>query len=406
MIELALVAGTLAAGSCAAWAGLRSRGMDRWIGSYARQAARRGPLEGPVHLILAIADHYEPKIGQAPPGVARGRVERWVRDYPRQFGGFRDSDGRPPRHSFFYPVEEYEPEYLDALAGLCRDGYGEVEIHLHHDNDTAENLRQTLSSFRDLLVRRHGLLARDRRNGEPVYAFIHGNWALDNSLPGGHWCGVNNELDVLRETGCYADFTLPSAPSLAQTRKINSLYYAIDDPLRPKSHDWGHDVGRDPAPAGSLLMVQGPLMLDWSRRKWGFLPGIEAACVQAGAPASVKRLDLWLRARVQVPSRPDWYFVKLHCHGGWEAHFDALLGEPMVRFHRDLAQRARQDERFHYHYVTAREMANLIKAAEAGWTGSVADARDYLYVWDAQDAAIPRVAGPGVPPASVLPASD
>ncbi|MEJ7636728.1 MAG: hypothetical protein WKF75_01760 [Singulisphaera sp.] len=50
---------------------------------------------------------------------------------------------------------------------------------------------------------------------------------------------VNNEIDVLRETGCYADFTLPSAPSPTQTRQINSIYYASDDPRRPKSHDRG-----------------------------------------------------------------------------------------------------------------------------------------------------------------------
>ena len=72
------------------------------------------------------------------------------------------------------------------------------------------------------MAERHGLLSRDRYTGEVGYGFIHGNWALDNSRPDGRMCGVDNELDVLRETGCYADFTLPSAPSPTQTRKINS----------------------------------------------------------------------------------------------------------------------------------------------------------------------------------------
>jgi hypothetical protein len=110
----------------------------------------------------------------------------------------RDSDGRPPRHSFFYPAEEYEPEHLDALTDLCRAGLGEVEVHLHHDNDTADNLRRTLTGFRDLLIDRHGQLARHRRTGEPAYAFIHGNWAPDNSRPDGRWCGVTNALDGYR----------------------------------------------------------------------------------------------------------------------------------------------------------------------------------------------------------------
>jgi hypothetical protein len=54
-----------------------------------------------------------------------------------------------------------------------------------------------------------------------------------------------------------------------------------------------------------------------------------------------------------------------------------LLGEPMVRFHEDLARRACENPHFHHHYVTAREMYNLVKAAEAGFQGSVAEALDF-----------------------------
>src|SRR5262249_12605058 len=153
-------------------------------------------------------------------------------------------------------------------------------VHLHHADDTAESLRRTLSEARDMLAGRHGLLARDRRTGEVKYGFVHGNWALCNSHQGGHWCGVNNELDVLRETGCYADFTMPSAPHRAQTRTINSIYYAVDRPGRTKSHDSGTPVGAGRPPANSLMMIQGPLVLSWSSRKWGLLPRVENGCLQ------------------------------------------------------------------------------------------------------------------------------
>ena len=95
------------------------------------------PASGPLHVLLCVADHYEPKWAAAPPHVQQERVERWVRDYPRLAAGIEDSRGRPPQHTFFYPAEEYEPEYLDQLAGLCRRGLGDVEIHLHHDHDTS-----------------------------------------------------------------------------------------------------------------------------------------------------------------------------------------------------------------------------------------------------------------------------
>jgi hypothetical protein len=338
---------------------------------------RRPRAQEEVHLLLCVADHFEPKQYRPTLEVSRARVRRWFEDYPRQFGRFRDSDGRTPRHTFFYPVEEYEVEYLDALAHLCRQGFGEVEIHLHHDDDTPEHLRETLLAFKHILAERHGLLSRDPRSGEVVYGFIHGNWALDNSRPDGKHCGVNNELDILRETGCYADFTLPSAPHPTQTSKINSIYYAVDDPCSPKSHNTGIDVGSAPRPARSLMLIQGPLILDWGRRKLGVLPRLENACLQGSQPARIERLDRWLRARVQMPSRPDWFFVKLHTHGGAEENHDVLLGESMVRFHEDLARRARDNPHFHYHYVTAREMYNLVKAAEAGWRGSVAEALDF-----------------------------
>jgi len=44
--------------------------------------------------------------------------------------------------------------------------------------------------------------------------------------------------------------------------KINSIYYAIDDPDRPRSHDRGIDVGSVSEPAkgrrGRILIDRGP----------------------------------------------------------------------------------------------------------------------------------------------------
>jgi hypothetical protein len=360
----------------------RRRYWSRWLVPYLRESRRRRPPDpdADIHVILCIADHYEPKADGADAAHGSRRVEHWRREYPRLLGGFRDSDGRPPRHTFFFPIEEYEPDYLDALAELCRAGLGEVEIHLHHANDTAEGLRARMLGFRDLLVERHGLLSRQRDTGEVAYGFIHGNWALCNSRPDGSWCGVDNELAILHETGCYADFTYPSAPDPTQPPLINRIYYAQDVPGRKRSHEVGHFLGNGPAPRQSVMMVQGPLVLDWSKPKWGVLPRFENGCLQGSQPPRIERLDAWLRARVQSPRRPDWFFVKLHSHGAPEDAHDTLLGAPMVSFHQALAERARKNPRFHYHYVTAREMVNLVRAAEAGFTGPVKDALDYELV--------------------------
>ncbi len=367
---------------------IRRRNMQRWLGSYAlhalsRRFTGRPPRDGQVHVLLCIADHFEPAWGGASNAAADARVSAWVSEYPRTLGGFRDSDGRPPRHTFFYPIDQYESRHVDALAGLCRAGFGEIEIHLHHDHDTAESLDRTLRRFTQLLADRHGLLGRWARppagagvqEGSAAYGFVHGNWALDNSRPDGRWCGVHNELDVLHRTGCYADFTLPSAPDITQTRKINSIYYAAGDRARPAAHDRGVDVGAAMGhPAGPML-IQGPLLI--ARPKGRLLPRVENACVQAGQPLTMERMNAWLRAGVRIRTRPDWLFVKLHTHGAAEANQPVLCGPPAADFHRGLADRAARDPRFKFYYVTAREMYNLARAAEAGWAGLVASVRDF-----------------------------
>ncbi len=356
---------------------IRRRNMHRWLPTYLRERSKRRlpNSDEEVHLILCIADHYEPKADRADAARALARVKTWASRYPEQIGKFKDSDGRPPRYSFFFPEEEYEPEYLDLLAELCRAGFAEVELHLHHHNDTAEGFREKLVRFRDLLVNRHGLLARHRETGRIMYGFIHGNWALCNSRPDGELCGVNNELAILLETGCYADFTFPSAPNITQPAVINRIYAACDRPGEPASHETAYPL--DAGPPNSIVCIQGPLVLDWSLRKLGILPSLENSCVQSTQPATLARLWNWLRARVQVPARPDWFFVKLHAHGAPEVDHEALLGEPMARFHADLAKLASDNPKFHYHYVTAREMYNLVRAAQAGFKGNVADALDW-----------------------------
>jgi hypothetical protein len=335
------------------------------------------PPKGPIELLLCLADHFEPGAGGATAQLADERVNRWVETYPQLFGSFHDSDGLPPRHTFFYPLEMYRRMELTRLSELCRDGFGEVEVHLHHDNDNAWNLRTTLDDYCRKIHQEHGLLTREPQTGQIRYGFVHGNWALNNSHPSGRWCGVDNELAVLRQTGCYADFTFPSYPSPTQPRKINSLYYPRAQHSRRRALSGGPEVGAGSAQSNSPMLIQGPLVLNWHSRKFGMLPRIENGNIQESQPPASYRINLWLSARVQVASRPDWFFVKLHAHGATESGQTVLLGEAMQQFHGSLARRSNANPNFRYHYVTAREMYNLARAAEADWRGSVDQARDF-----------------------------
>jgi hypothetical protein len=273
-----------------------------------------------------------------------------------------------PQHTFFYPAEQYDPEVLESLAQLARDGFGDVEVHLHHDHDCSQGFRDKITSFVQLLNQRHGLLRRDPA-GRISYGFIHGNWALDNARPDGRWCGVNDEISILHESGCYADFTLPCAPEPGQTRRVNSIYYAVDDPLQPKSHDWGAParVGCE-RPADGLLMIQGPLAWNWMRRKWLVIPRLENGDLHGQNVPTWSRFCLWQRVGVTVLGRPDWVFIKQHTHGTNECNSELFLAGTWRNFHQQLALRCQSDPQLRYYYVTAHELAGLVHQAEQGVT--------------------------------------
>jgi len=330
---------------------------------------------GLTDIFLCIADHFEPEHGEVDLGVQRGRVAEWVERYPAVAKRFADSNGRPPQHTFFFPEEAYRPELLDPLAELCRQGFGDVEIHLHHDHDTASALRDRLGTFTEALFHKHGLLRR-RRDGAIIFGFVHGDWALDNARPDGRSCGINNEITVLLEAGCYADFTLPAAPDPSQTRTVNSIYYAVDDPARPRSHEFGVPVRAGAQPtANGLLMVQGPLMFDMRRRIWGIFPGLENGALDSSDAhlPTLERFVSWVDAGVSVEGRPEWIFVKIYTHGAIEHNAAVLLGPEMAAFHTDINRAFNDGVRYRLHYVTAYEMATLVKAAEAGLTGAPRD---------------------------------
>lgn len=363
------------------------RALDLWLPGYLRRTPPSVATAPITDVMFAIGDHFEPRHDSDAAG-ALARVARWQREYPALVREFRGSGGVCPRHTFFYPIEQYDPELLTRIADVCAATGSELEVHLHHDRDTAQGLRDKLAQGKEDLAR-HGGLARDEA-GRLRFGFIHGNWALAHSHPHGRACGVPEELTVLREAGCYADFTLPSAPDRTQTKTVNALYYASTTG-RPKPHDTGVPArvapgakpgrrGPDHRDPGELLLVQGPLALNWQRRKYGLLPRIENAEVSGANPPTPDRLRLWLDTRIAVEGRPEWVFIKLHTHGGIPPNMATLLGDPMRRFYAHLLERAAGPEGFRIHFVTTREMVNILHAAEDGATGDAGAFRNYRYM--------------------------
>ena len=207
---------------------------------------------------------------------------------------------------------------------------------------------------------------------------IHGNWALNNSRKDGRWCGINDQSTLLVDAGCYADFTYPSAPDETQPTKINSIYYGCSSKDQPKGHNKGRDARVGQFVKNGLLMMEGPLALNWRRRKMGILPSIENGDIAGSYLPTRDRVDLWIKQRISVKGKPDWIFVKVHCHGAPEKNADVLLGKPMDDMFSYLESEYNDGKQFVLHYVTAREMVNMVKAAEAEEQGNPNEYRDYM----------------------------
>jgi hypothetical protein len=351
------------------------------LGSIKRRPPR---CDGKRHVFFCFVDHFEPMWKGADENSALERVRMWLSRYPVVTAGLEDGGGRPPQHTFFYPEEEYHPQCLDMLAELRRKGLGDVEIHLHHDNDTSESLREKLQNFKGVLRRRHGLLRENPRTGEIEYGFIHGNWALDDSGPGGRYCGVRDEITILEETGCYADFTFPSAPHPTQPPMINVIYYATDDPVKAKSHHRGREVVFGRHTGGDLLMITGPLAVNWRLRRRGIFPAIENGDVTSINPPVPARIDLWVKTAIGVRGWPGWIFIKVHTHGAQEANSSFLLGEGIKMLHEHLAGRYNDGRNYVLHYVTSWETANCVRILEKGDREgiSLVEAFDYDAAWN------------------------
>lgn len=349
---------------------LRNKNLHTWLRGYGRHLLHRALAPrptGPRHLLFALCDHYEPLWGGASDEVGHARVDAWAARYPA-LGAYRDANGRPPRHGWFFPGEEYRPRFLDQLATLARAGFGEVELHLHHDNDTAATLapriREHLATFAE-----HGHLSRV--DGAFRWAFIHGNWSLANGRPDGRWCGVDDELPLLHELGCYADLTFPSAPDPCQSDQVNLIYWPTGDLARRRSYANGERARVGAAHDDRLLMITGPLA--FARKGLGVR--LENGAITGADPATAERVQTWVDQGIAIDGRPEWVFVKVHTHGAIERTADSLLGDGGHALHRALqAQVARG---FTLHYVTAREMYNVARAAMDGHAGDPSSYFDY-----------------------------
>ncbi|MEQ1643645.1 MAG: hypothetical protein ABL959_09405 [Pyrinomonadaceae bacterium] len=357
--------------------------LSRYPQARLRALAERTAFEK-KHVIITVANHFEP--GWKKEGGfldLKTQIKR-MKEYhalARSTGeAVLDADGTKFRHTNFYPAEQYHPEILEIMAEMQAEGLGEVEVHMHHEGDgpdTPENTRRVIETFRDTIADRHKCLSRMDGRDTPMYAFVHGNLALANSW-GGKYCGVDNEMEILRDTGCYVDMTLPSAPDKSQVPVINQIYECALPMHEAVPHRKGKRVAVNGKESLLPLIFTGPLVLYWNQRNAGLpLPRIDDGALTANQPLNASRLRRWQSANVTVAERSDWIFVKLYCHGFFDYDQSACIGEEARRFFGDAVEESEKSDKFKVHFASAREAFNMVTAAINGEKGEPGKFRDY-----------------------------
>lgn len=345
---------------------------------------------GPKHIIFTFVDHFEPA----------GSVEEvnrqtsfWVDDYIAMARNHTDADGRHPIHSYFVLNVPYlQPEQLDVTLNRLNEvtytGYGEIDFHCHHGHSNESYYTEEESTNELLYIismakqqfNMHGALLTAEVNPKCTYAFIHGMWALDNSRLGWidypyhyEWCGVNRELDILKQQGAYADFTFPMTGPMTPIF-TDLIYYAADDnnPASYQNISNIFPVGTSSPPQNKLMIIQGPN----ARTNIGVKPGVYYD------PPSLYRMDTFVKHNVHVSGNNNWIFVKVYTHGldmelTNEEKWDSYFGPTADNFYYDIENKYNDGTNWKLHYASAREMYNIIKAAEAGRTGDPNDYRNF-----------------------------
>ena len=93
----------------------------------------------------------------------------------------------------------------------------------------------------------------------------------------------------------------------------------------------------------------------------------------------MRRLRLWRDTAICVAGRPDWIFIKLHCHGMISRDEPAMFGASAQQFLGELTDGPGCGSEYMVHFVTMREMVNVALAACEGRHGNPGEYREHRF---------------------------
>jgi hypothetical protein len=154
---------------------------------------------------------------------------------------------------------------------------------------------------------------------------------------------------------------------------VNQIYWPTGDLTQRRCFEHGTRAKVGEQFDDRLLMITGPLSL--ARKGLGVR--LENGAITGNDPPTHARVQSWIDQAIHIEGRPEWIFVKVHTHGAIEGAAASLLGDGGSALHGALRDITR-DASMQLHYVTARELFNVARAAMDGKSGNPNAYFDYL----------------------------
>lgn len=174
------------------------------------------------HLIYMHADHFEP--GSCPLDICNERLKIWTNDlkklkikpslfvFPSLLMDYRDGKIITRPSSLTSTIIKY-------LKPMENNG-ADINLHIHHERWTTSSVTTEpwITLLREKKVTDEQMLIAHIIDVKKVFedvgvdmtfwGFVHGMWGLNASDT--RVCNIENEIIILKEYGCFGDFTFPA----------------------------------------------------------------------------------------------------------------------------------------------------------------------------------------------------
>ena len=324
----------------------------------------------PIDIIFSSVNRFDPIDAGDDPELQTSIIKQWAELYPAIINGVLDSDGYPPKNTWFCPADESLSEILHPLLNLCDNGFGEMEVMIDIGGEPAVQDINKLARIIEK-YRHNGIPELENRNQTLNFAIITAVKEPIAQIEERE--KVRKVLTSSEDLGGYADFTSP-VHSMIKRRKLNRIYDLSEQSRGPDKDEVAKSPGENSRDPGLFLNFPGPLFFNYEN--YSLLPYMDNAEISSEKPFERKRVENWIKANVHVAGKPEWLFLRTSTRGAKPDIANMLLGDDGRQMYMQLVDKFSYPD-YRLHFVTAREAYNIAAAAIDGHGGNPNDYRDY-----------------------------